>query len=375
MPGMFYGTSQSYFQQPPHRVIPADRLVGGATSLGAASTLQANAVFSLNAAAVLMAAPVPIVSTLPTSGPFSVPDWGRRLVALLPQPWFPSSSLVAGSVPVAANEIPVGSIMQGLGAGFAQMLSALTYTQMQTRFATMTDVNLDQASIDLFGGVLPRIAGESDLFFSTRIRQLVVAQQPTIPGMQAVLSAYLKSLLLSTRQLSSLGADTVGALDTIGALDTVLPSGISPPLQAFGMDTSGGFDTYGFLDEQTNQSLATPYVYVFDQQSDPITASFAGIKPPQFGVALLFPGVAINLLHTDPSPFVPSTTLAPIANPFSLDVAGSLDNYGAPDESIPMGTTVTSGASVYFNQQFVNLVYWCKAEGTTPVFCTNGTNI
>jgi len=349
--------------------------ITGSSGIGAAANLKATATFSLGAAAVLIASPIPAVVTLPSSGPFSISDWGKRLTALLPIPWFPSSSLVAGSQPASANEIPVGSIMQGLGAGFAQMFSELTYTQLQTRLATATDTNLDQASLDFFGGVLPRIPGETDSLFSSRIRQLVSVEQPTIPGMQAVLSSYLKSLLLSTRQLSSLGADTVGAFDNIGALDTVLPSGISPPLQAFGADTSGAFDTYGFLDEQTNQALVTPYVYVLDQQSDPITSAFVNIKPPQFGVALLFPGVSVNLLHIDPTPFVPNTSLTPIANPLSFDVAGSLDNFGATDETNVYQSPNTPGASVYFNQAFVNLVYWMKAEGTTPVFCTNGTNV
>jgi len=349
--------------------------IPGSRGIGAAATLQAIGTLTLTAAAVLVVAPIPPVVTLPTSGPFSVSDWGKRLIAVLPQPWFPSSSLVAGAQPNSANEIPVGSIMQGLGSGLAQMFSQLVYTQLQARLATSTDTNLDQASIDLFGGVLPRITGEADTLFSARIRQLAAAQQPTIPGMQAVLSAYLKSLLLSNRGLASLAQDTVGAMDTAGAMDVVLPSGVLPPVQPYGMDTSGAMDTYGFLDEQSGQALTTPYLYVFDTQSDPITSAYVGIKPPQFGVALLFPGVAINLLHIDPSPFVPNTSLTPIANPFSLDVAGSMDNYGAFDQSIPMGTTNTPGASVYFNQQFVNLVYWCKAEGTSPVFVTNGTNV
>lgn len=374
MPGIFYGTSQSYYQQPPNRVAPTG-IFAGALTYTAAADLRAAQVITYSAAATLIVAPAPAINTLPNAGPFSVSDWGRRLVALLPQPWFPSSSLVAGSPPVAANEIPIGSIMQGLGSGFAAMFAQLTYAQMQARIATATDTNIDQASIDLFGGVLPRIAGETDALFSARVRQLATAQQPTIGGMQAVLSAYLRSLLLSQRELGSLAVDAVGGLDGIGATDVALPSGITPPVQAFGSDTLGAADTYGFLDEQSSVALVTPFVYVFDNQSDPVTSAYIALKPPQFGVALLFPGVNVNLLHVDPTPYVPTLTFAPIAQAFSADVAGSLDNIGTMDEVIPPTASTAPGASVYFNQQFVNLVYWMRAQGTSPVLCTNGFNI
>ena len=340
--------------------------------LPASATLQATGTGGLRAAAVLIVAPTPAVNTLPTTGLYSLIDFGKRLIAVLPIPWFPSSSLIAGAQPANANEIPVGSIMQGVGSGFAQTFSELTYTQLQTRLATGTDINLDQASIDFFGGVLPRIVGETDTFFSARIRQLVAINQPSGPGMQAVLSAYMRSLLLSQRGLASYAADIVGAMDTQGAMDVVLPSGITAPIQAYGMDTSGAMDTYGFLDEQSQQNYVNPVIYVFDNQSDPVTSAIISLKPPQFGVALLFPGAGINLLHVDPTPFVPITTLTPVGAPLSMDVAGSMDNFGGMDESIPMGSINTPGPSVYFNQQFVGLVYWMKAEGTTPVFCTTG---
>lgn len=230
---------------------------------------------------------------------FDLVGFGQRLVSVLPASWFPGTSLTAGATPISLTEVPVADLMQGYGFGFAANYTELTYTQLQTRLATATDTNLDQASIDFFGGVLPRVFGESDTSFRARIMQLVICPQPTIPGLQAVLSAYMTALLAAPRSFVSLGDDTSGAMDTgQGAMDVTTPAtGAGSLVKPFSFDNAGAMDNgQGFFDESATGGSA-PYVYVFDQQSDPVTSALLGVVPPNFCVAILFPGVGVNLIR------------------------------------------------------------------------------
>lgn len=256
---------------------------------------------------------------------FDLVDFGKRLVSVLPQSWFPATDLIAGSTPIAPNAIPIADIMQGFGSGYATVYAEIPYVLLQTRLQTATDKNLDQASLDLFAGVLPRVPNEPDSSFRARIMQLVIAPQPTIPGLQAVLSAYFAAVMTYNKVSTSFAADTQGAMDTgQGGFDVTL-AGNPTPTRPLAADTQGSLDNWGFADQPG--PLTAPAVYVFDQQSDPVTAAILGITPPHFCVAIVYPGVALNLL-------------AIVATPFT--------------------------------QVLVNLTRWMMAEGVIDTYAANG---
>jgi hypothetical protein len=210
--------------------------------------------------------PAPIIiPTAPTPPPpapvisFSASDFGARLRALIPTIWFGNNATVKTGIP-ATNGIQL-SITEGLGSGLAFNYQQIQYARLQTRLATTTDTNLDQASLDYFAGALPRNLGESDSAYSTRIRLQIVSPLGTIPAITNAVKAYLNY--------------------NPGALQASI-------YQLFGLSTQGGLGTRGGLIAFTPAAIIVPQVYVFDQQSDPILSAKLGVAPPQFCVLLLY---------------------------------------------------------------------------------------
>ena len=89
-----------------------------------------------------------------------------RLKATLPAGWFKSNGDGSGVSPTPLLD----AVLSGFAALGAWAYSLLQYVKMQTRIATATDGWLDIVSLDLFGGILPRLAGETDSAFRARIK-------------------------------------------------------------------------------------------------------------------------------------------------------------------------------------------------------------
>ena len=71
------------------------------------------------------------------------------------------------------------------------------------------------------------------------------------------------------------------------------PGTISRPL---GSDVGqGSADNWGYADEPA-PGFGAPLVYVFDHTSDSATCAALGISDPQFGVGLVYQGVATSAL-------------------------------------------------------------------------------
>lgn len=103
-------------------------------------------------------------------------DVVSRLQRWLPQGWFP---------PDVGTRIY--AILSGFGSLLATIFSAITYVQLQTRLATLTDGFVDLAGYDFFGGVLPRLSGEVDATYSARIRREIVRDRTTRNAIDALL--------------------------------------------------------------------------------------------------------------------------------------------------------------------------------------------
>lgn len=257
-------------------------------------------------------------------------DFGGRIVALWPRRWQGASALDISS-PTKGR---LGALLYGLSggqqtapSGLPFVYSQLQYAKAQCRFATMTDDQAaNQAGLDFFGGVVPRVPGESVTAYASRLVLTLTAGCPSIPGLQKILQAYMNALLMGPKALASLGGDATGAADTVGAADVVLPP-TTAPVQPFGADNAGSADNYGFADE-AGPTLSAPAVYVFDDTSDPALSAAQGVVDPHFGIALIYPGIASNLLRA-----------------------------GTP-----------------YTQQFATMVAAFKAPGTIPVYLTNGPN-
>jgi hypothetical protein len=104
-------------------------------------------------------------------------DMKARIVALLPQGWFPDSAPVRDA------------LLSGFAWCLSLVYSLIQYAQLQTRIATPTDGFLDLISFDFFGNNLPRNQPELDPPFRSRILATLLRPKATRPGMIAVLTA------------------------------------------------------------------------------------------------------------------------------------------------------------------------------------------
>jgi hypothetical protein len=232
-------------------------------------------------------------------------DYGNRVKALFPKSWAgaqlaPNAWNVTGT---PATNGRLGSLTYGLVGGLQSAPSGLpfistqlAYAKLQCRMLTITDTNVDQVGLDWFRNVVPRVPGELDRAYASRLVLTLTAGCPSIPGLTKILQAYLSAWLAAPNQSVPFADDTSGGVDQA---NSGLDSGGLGQVSAvpIAVDTSGAVDTWGYLDQASSAtSLGGPAVYIFDHTSDPATSAIVGITDPQFGVALVYPGVNLNLL-------------------------------------------------------------------------------
>jgi hypothetical protein len=110
-------------------------------------------------------------------------DMLARLKAVLPTDWFPlSRSGQPSNTPV------LDGLLSGPASAMSFIFSLIEYANDQTRIATATDVWLDLAALDYFGGNLTRNNGETDAAFSLRIRASLLPPAATRAAMVQVLT-------------------------------------------------------------------------------------------------------------------------------------------------------------------------------------------
>jgi hypothetical protein len=118
--------------------------------------------------------------------PFSQDDFVRRLRYLLPTGWFPS--------PPSEGETEGAPVLYGVISGFGAVLTwvwtLFQAASQQARIATASDGFLDMIADDFLGqGVLPRLSGESDNAYRSRIISSLVAPRNTRVAVATALAA------------------------------------------------------------------------------------------------------------------------------------------------------------------------------------------
>jgi hypothetical protein len=110
-------------------------------------------------------------------------DMVTRLKAVLPSGWFPLTP---------TGQPSTTPILDGILSGIAWALSfaytLAAYANLQQRIATATDVFLDLAALDYFGGNLTRNSGETDTAWSLRIRANLLPPAGTRAAMVTALT-------------------------------------------------------------------------------------------------------------------------------------------------------------------------------------------
>ena len=102
---------------------------------------------------------------MPETG--SVADFARRIMGLLPAPWFQNAPPVAGA------------LSETLADPLAYVFSLAAFVAKQTRIQTSTGGFVDLASTDFFGVSLPRLYNEADAAFSSRITAEILRPRGT----------------------------------------------------------------------------------------------------------------------------------------------------------------------------------------------------
>lgn len=151
----------------------------------------------------------------------------NRVIALFPVSWQNKAALRPGGVFYVFFKA-VGTSLAG------HKNNQIDYAQRQTRIKTSSGTNVDNISLDFFGLTFPRLTGENDQSFITRIIQNIIAPNVTIAAIQRIVSDYYKL-----------------------QFQTTLPT--------------------------------KPTAVVFDQMSDSAQSALYNIKSPQFGISVTFP--------------------------------------------------------------------------------------
>jgi hypothetical protein len=99
-----------------------------------------------------------------------------RLQAALPGSWFPDD----------ASNLP--TVLQGAAYVASQTYANLLQTALLTRIKTASGNFLDIASNDYFGTGLPRITGEQDTFYSSRILAKITLEKVTYDALTTALT-------------------------------------------------------------------------------------------------------------------------------------------------------------------------------------------
>ena len=105
----------------------------------------------------------------------SAADMQSRLRAVLPVHWF-------------ADDSPIlDGLLAGLANTAAWLSSLLSYVQLQTRLATVSDSFLDLAATDYLGTRITRRAAENDFAFRARIERELLRERGTRSALIAVI--------------------------------------------------------------------------------------------------------------------------------------------------------------------------------------------
>lgn len=107
--------------------------------------------------------------------------FARRMAAVFPNGWASPDDLSPGGV--------LYGLFATIGGGLTFEVGALTYALGATRIQTAIDGALDLASMDYFGGALPRNSGELDPSYEARITAALLPSGATRSAVVAAVEA------------------------------------------------------------------------------------------------------------------------------------------------------------------------------------------
>jgi hypothetical protein len=111
-----------------------------------------------------------------------IADFVRRMLAVLPNGWF-TNPTVPPHQPTYLQ-----AVLAGLGTAWSAIYTLLTNVMLLARLATVYGPFLDMASVDFFGGNLPRRPQETDQAFRLRIQQALLRPRGTRSALILVLT-------------------------------------------------------------------------------------------------------------------------------------------------------------------------------------------
>ena len=108
-------------------------------------------------------------------------DMAARIASVLPARWFPD----------LLQAPALNAILQGLGTGLAYCYSLLSFVRLQARLTTSSGILIDIWADGWFGvGDFPRLSGETDAAYITRIQANLFIVRATRPTFVAALTSY-----------------------------------------------------------------------------------------------------------------------------------------------------------------------------------------
>jgi hypothetical protein len=102
-----------------------------------------------------------------------VPDFVRRMLAVLPNGWF------GGPATPPQQPTYLQALLAGFGTAWSAIYALITDLKLLARLATVYGPFLDMASVDFFGPSLPRRPQETDTEFRVRLQQALLRQRGT----------------------------------------------------------------------------------------------------------------------------------------------------------------------------------------------------
>lgn len=142
-----------------------------------------------------------------TITPYTADQFAQRLARAFPNGWASQTAKQQGGTLYA--------LFKSLGADLSVAHSAIAYALGSTRIGTATAPELDIASQDFLGNLLPRLPGETDAAYSVRILQ----QLPPTGATRPAIIAALKQLTGATpRVVEPWSPADTGCWDLVGGI-------------------------------------------------------------------------------------------------------------------------------------------------------------
>lgn len=139
-------------------------------------------------------------------------QFAARVASMFPRNWASDDAKATGLV---------AGLMQAICTSISTALGQVQYAQGATLMGTATAPELDNASVDFFGGALPRIPGQLDASFAAMIEAALLKSAATRP---AIIAAVVKATGATPRIIEPWNSGDTGCWDTACYFDVDTPA-------------------------------------------------------------------------------------------------------------------------------------------------------